>query len=111
MTTVTTAITDTIPVATAITDTIPVAISTRSLGASHTGLGIYEYGFSMHGNYLGVSHSTIKTHNLWIQHFLLWIQRYLSTTIATSITDGNTAMYNTITRRQQCIILSQKQGI
>ena len=55
--------------------------------------------------------STIKTHILQIQHFLLWTQSYLSTTIVTSIMDGNTAMYNTITRRQQCIILSQKQGI
>ena len=58
-----------------------------------------------------MSDSTIKTHILQIQHFLLWIQSYLSTTIVTSITDGNTAMYNTITRRQQCIILLQKQGI
>ena len=45
-----------------------------------------------------------------LQHFL-WIQSYLSTTIATSIMDGNTIVYNTITWRQQCIILSQKQGI
>ena len=40
---------------TAIVDTIPVATSTGSMGASHTGLGVYEYGFSMRGNTLGVS--------------------------------------------------------
>ena len=40
---------------TAIADTILVATSTRSMGASHTGLGVYEYSFSMHGNTLGVS--------------------------------------------------------
>ena len=40
---------------TAIADTVPVATSTGSMGASHTGLGVYEYGFSMHGNTLGVS--------------------------------------------------------
>ena len=57
-----------------------------------------------------MSDSTIKTHILQIQHFLLKIQSYLLTTIVTSITDGNTAMYNTITWRQQYIILSQKQG-
>ena len=40
---------------TVIADTIPVATSTGSMGASHTGLGVYEYGFSMCGNTLGVS--------------------------------------------------------
>ena len=40
---------------TAIADTIPVATSTKSMEASHTGLGVYEYSFSMHGNTLGVS--------------------------------------------------------
>ena len=40
---------------TAIADTIPVATSTGSMGASHTGLAVYEYGFSMRGNTLGVS--------------------------------------------------------
>ena len=40
---------------TAIADTIPVATSTGSMGASHTGLGVYEYGFSMRGNTQGVS--------------------------------------------------------
>ena len=40
---------------TAIVDTILVATSTGSMGASHTGLGVYEHGFSMRGNTLGVS--------------------------------------------------------
>ena len=40
---------------TAIADTILVATSTGSMGASHTGLGVHEYGFSMRGNTLGVS--------------------------------------------------------
>ena len=40
---------------TAIVDTIPVATSTGSMGASHTGIGVYKYGFSMRGNNLGVS--------------------------------------------------------
>ena len=39
----------------AIVDTILVATSTGSMGASHTALGVYEYGFSMYGNTLGVS--------------------------------------------------------
>ena len=39
---------------TAIADTILVATSTGSMGASHTGLEVYEYGFSMCGNTLGV---------------------------------------------------------
>ena len=51
---------------TAITDTIPVAISTGSIGASHTGLGVYENGFSMHGNTLGVSmHRELFSYTLW----------------------------------------------
>ena len=40
---------------TAIVDTIPVATSTGSMEASHTGLGVYEYSFSIHGNTIGVS--------------------------------------------------------
>ena len=40
---------------TAIAGTIQVVTSTGSMGASHTGLGVYEYGFSMRGNTLGVS--------------------------------------------------------
>ena len=40
---------------TATADTITVATSTGSMGASHTGLGVYEYGSSMRGNTLRVS--------------------------------------------------------
>ena len=40
---------------TAIVDTISVATSTGSMGASHTGLVVSEYGISMHGNTLGAS--------------------------------------------------------
>ena len=51
---------------TAIADTIPVATSTGSMGASHTGLGVYEYGFSMRGNTLGVStHREPFSYTLW----------------------------------------------
>ena len=51
---------------TAIADTIPVATSTGSMGAFHTGLGVYEYGFSMCGNTLGVStHREPLSYSLW----------------------------------------------
>ena len=40
---------------TAIVDTISVATSIGSMVASHTGLGVYEYGISMWGNTIGVS--------------------------------------------------------
>ena len=40
---------------TAIADTILVATLTGSMLVSHTGLGVYEYGVSMHGNTIGVS--------------------------------------------------------
>ena len=39
---------------TAIVDTISVATLTRSMVASHTGVGAYEYGVSMCGNPIGV---------------------------------------------------------
>ena len=51
---------------TAIADTIPVATSTGSTGASHTDLGVYEYGFSMCGNTLGVSmHRELSSYTPW----------------------------------------------
>ena len=51
---------------TAIVDTILVATSTRSMVASHTGLGVYEYGISMHGNTIGVStHREPFSYTLW----------------------------------------------
>ena len=51
---------------TAIADTILVVTSTRSMGASHTGLGVYEYSFSMRGNTLGVStHRELFSYTPW----------------------------------------------
>ena len=46
-------------------DTILVATSTRSMGASHTGLGVYEYSFSMHGNTLGFPCIENCSHTTW----------------------------------------------
>ena len=42
-------------VLTAIMTTIEVAISTGSIGISHTGLGVSEYGISMHRDTVGAS--------------------------------------------------------
>ena len=62
---------------TVIRDTILVATSTGSMGASHTGLGVYEYGFSMRGNTLGVStHREPFSYTPW--GFPGILHRYLS---------------------------------
>ena len=46
--------------------------------------------------------------NIRIQTFYHDCNYLVSTTIATSITEGNTAVYNTITMVEWCIILSQR---
>ena len=40
----------------------------------------------------------IQTFLFWIQTFLFWIQVFISAAILTSIMDGNTAIYNAVTR-------------
>ena len=55
-------------------------------------------------------HTSLPTLNIFFMDTTLLIADagFLTTAIVTSIMDGNTAMYNTITRQEQCIILSQR---
>ena len=51
---------------TTIKTTIEVAISTGSMGVSHTGVGVSEYGVSMHINTIGAStHRELYSDTPW----------------------------------------------
>ena len=53
-------------VLTAIMTTIAVAISTGSMMVSHTGLGVSEYGISLHRNTIGASmHRQLYSDTQW----------------------------------------------